>query len=54
MAFADQLDLTRLQILDGGMGSLIENLGYDCSSTVAWSSGANISHPEFVVQAHKE
>ncbi|KAI6176809.1 Homocysteine S-methyltransferase 1 [Aphelenchoides bicaudatus] len=54
MAFASQLDLTRVQILDGGMGSLIEYLGYDCSSTDAWGSGANLTHPECVVQAHKE
>jgi S-methylmethionine-dependent homocysteine/selenocysteine methylase len=54
MSLTGQLDLSRLQILDGGMGSLIESLGYDCSSTAAWSSGANISHPECVVQAHKE
>lgn len=41
MSLNNQLDLSRVQILDGGMGSLIENLGYDCSSTPAWSSGAN-------------
>jgi S-methylmethionine-dependent homocysteine/selenocysteine methylase len=54
MALSGQLDLTRLQILDGGMGSLIESLGYNCSSTIAWSSGANIAHAQCVVQAHKE
>lgn len=33
------LNLSRVQVLDGGMGSLIENLGYDINSTEAWGSG---------------
>ncbi|KAI6239035.1 Homocysteine S-methyltransferase 1 [Aphelenchoides fujianensis] len=47
-------DFSRLTVLDGGMGSLIEELGYDTASTVAWSSGANTVRPDLVVKAHSE
>jgi homocysteine S-methyltransferase len=49
-----QLDLNKIHVLDGGMGSLIESLGYNCSSTAVWSSGANLTQPELVVDAHKK
>ncbi|KAI6188636.1 Hcy-binding domain-containing protein [Aphelenchoides besseyi] len=45
-------DDQRLRILDGGMGALIEKLGFDPSKTVAWSSGANVTDPELVFKAH--
>lgn len=54
MSFSSDLDLSRVRILDGGLGSAIEHNGYDCSSTDAWSSGANITHPHIVIQSHLE
>ncbi|KAI6233390.1 Hcy-binding domain-containing protein [Aphelenchoides fujianensis] len=49
----EPVDFGRLQVLDGGMGSTIERMGFDASSHVAWGSGANITNPELVLAAHK-
>ncbi|CAD5216068.1 unnamed protein product [Bursaphelenchus okinawaensis] len=47
-----QLDLTGpTKILDGGMGSLMEVLGYR-PDEISWGSGANTASPEVVEQAH--
>ncbi|KAI6239336.1 Homocysteine S-methyltransferase 1 [Aphelenchoides fujianensis] len=49
----EPVEFGRLQVLDGGMGSTIERMGFDASSHVAWGSGANITNPELVLAAHK-
>ncbi|KAI6171010.1 Homocysteine S-methyltransferase [Aphelenchoides bicaudatus] len=46
------IDLRLLHVLDGSMASAVEELGYDNKSTCAWSSGANLTHPDLVVKAH--
>ncbi|KAI6225275.1 Homocysteine S-methyltransferase 1 [Aphelenchoides fujianensis] len=49
----EPVDFGRLHVLDGGMGSTIERMGFDASSHVAWGSGANITNSELVLAAHK-
>ncbi|CAD5222008.1 unnamed protein product [Bursaphelenchus xylophilus] len=41
-----------VKILDGGMGSLMEVLGYK-PDAISWSSGANTAAPRIVEEAHK-
>jgi len=40
-------------VLDGGFGSLLEELGYNVNKHELWSGGANLDRPELVSKSHK-
>jgi S-methylmethionine-dependent homocysteine/selenocysteine methylase len=40
-------------VLDGGLGSLVEKLGYAVDESEIWSSGALVDAPELVQKGHQ-
>jgi S-methylmethionine-dependent homocysteine/selenocysteine methylase len=40
-------------MLDGGLGSLVEKLGYAVDESEIWSSGALVDAPELVQKGHQ-